>query len=116
MVNNLINLEDSFKKKIFLESFSEEKIYKYYQSYDKPSLINLELEVKLKKEGNEFVNILGVERELTIISESKVNNYLGWKVKNLYWIDKNLFVWKSEQYLSPKLPKIVIEVTKKPSI
>ena len=28
--NNLINLEDSFKKKNFLESFSEEQIYKLY--------------------------------------------------------------------------------------
>ena len=45
LINNLINLEDSFINKNFLESFSEEKIYKYYQSYDNPSLLNLELEV-----------------------------------------------------------------------
>ena len=30
-------------------------------------------------------------------------------------IDEYGFTWKSEQFISPKLPKIYIEVTKKPS-
>ena len=116
LVNNLTNLEDSFNKENFLDSFSEEKLYKYYQSYDDPPLNNMELEVTIRKENKELIDILGKEMELQIYSETKVNKYIGWSVKNLYWVDKDLFIWKSEQYISPKLPKILIEVTKKPSL
>jgi hypothetical protein len=116
LVNNLINLEDSFKKENFLDSFSEEKLYKYYQSYDDPPLNNMELEVTIRKEGKELVDIFGKKMELQIYSETKINRYIGWRVKNLYWVDDDLFIWKSEQYISPKIPKILIEVTKKPSL
>ena len=44
------------------------------------------------------------------------NKYLGWKVKNRFWYDSEAFIWKSEQHLSPKLPLIQIEVTKKPAM
>ena len=115
LLNNLVGTIDPFGKRNFLE-FTESEVYKYYQSYDKPELNNLELKVSLKREGKEIITILGVERELNLISETKANDYLGWEVKNLYWVDNNLFVWKSEQYISPKLPKMIIEVTKKPSI
>jgi hypothetical protein len=54
--------------------------------------------------------------ELQIYSETKINKHIGWRIKNLYWVDKELFIWKSEQYISPKIPKILIEVTKKPSM
>ena len=53
--------------------------------------------------------------KLNLIEEELHNKYLGWKVKNRFWYDSEGFIWKSEQHLSPKLPLIQIEVTKKPS-
>jgi hypothetical protein len=76
----------------------------------------MELEVTIRKEDKDLIDILGKEMELQIYSETKINKHIGWRIKNLYWVDKELFIWKSEQYISPKIPKILIEVTKKPSM
>ena len=113
--NNLTSTVDPFRKKNLFQQL-ESQTYKYYQSYDEPLLNNLEIEVTIKNKGQEIVTILGEERKLRVFSEIKTNEYLGWKAENTYWLDDNNFVWKSEQYISPKLPKLVIEVTKKPSI
>jgi len=53
---------------------------------------------------------------LNLIEEVTLNKYLGWEVSNLYWMDDEGFIWKSEQNISPKLPTVYIEVTKKPSV
>ena len=49
LVNNLTNLVDPFSGKNFLKEFDQQEVYKYYQSYDKPLLKNMELEVTIKK-------------------------------------------------------------------
>jgi hypothetical protein len=53
--------------------------------------------------------------ELLLIEEELISRYLGWKIKNKYWIDDEGFVWKSIQTISPKIPPIEILITKKPS-
>mgnify|MGYP000679889221 CR=1 FL=1 len=89
--------------------------YKTYLSYDKPSLINLEIEIKVRIRGIEKVKLFNREINLTLIEEEMVNKTIGWKRVNKYWVDEEYFVWKSEQYISPKLPKFILEITKKPS-
>ena len=91
-------------------------VYKYYYSYNPPSLNNLEVEAVLKRKGKVEVVILDETKDLLLIEEFINNDYLGWSAKNSYWIDEEGFVWKSEQNISPKLPTIYFEVTKKPSI
>lgn len=112
--NNLVNLispYDSFKDINFKSSSS----FKIYLSYDKPSLFNLPIEVNLKFKGPEKITLFNREIELMLIEEELVNTELGWRRVNKYWVDQDYFVWKSEQYISPKLPKFSLEVTKKPS-
>ena len=116
LVNNLTNLVDPFSGKNFLKEFDQQEVYKYYQSYDKPLLKNMELEVTIKKEAKESIDIYGNKMELQLYTETKVNKYIGWNSENKYWVDEDFFVWKSVQNISPKIPKIIIEVTKKPSI
>lgn len=86
-----------------------------YHSYDSPPLNNLKLKSTYVSKGKETVALFDRTKELTLIEEKISNDYLGWTVTNKYWLDEENFVWKSEQYISPKLPKIEIEVTKKPS-
>ena len=76
----------------------------------------MELEVTIKKEAKESIDIYGNKMELQLYTETKVNKYIGWNSENKYWVDEDFFVWKSVQNISPKIPKIIIEVTKKPSI
>ena len=113
LTNNLTNYILPFRSN-FLE-YKDGETFTYYVSYDFPSLTDLKLEANLKFKGKENVKVFKKEMELSLVEEVIENKFIGWKVKNRYWVDKDNFVWKSEQYISPKLPKFVIEVTKKPS-
>ena len=103
-----------FSKQNIFDAFSDDT-YTYYHSYDNPKLYNLELKVTMHEAEKEIISILDIERELRVFVETKKNNLIGWKIENKYWVDENYFVWKSEQSISPRLPKLIIEVTKKPS-
>jgi len=92
-----------------------DQVYKYYYSYDYPKITDLEVSVTYTFKGKSKVKLLNQEKELTLIQEELRNNFIGWKAVNNYWVDEDSFVWKSEQYISPRLPKISYEVTKKPS-
>ena len=110
--NNLI--EYISQSELALTNESSQDTFSYY-SYDKPRLNNLRVGSKITHRKNQEIKILEQTKRLTLIEEELNNDYLGWKVTNRFWLDEENFVWKSEQYLSPKLPKIIIEVTKKPS-
>ena len=64
--------------------------------------------------GKEEVDLFTQRKLLSKFEEIIENEYLGWKRKNIFWLDENGFVWKSVQNISPKLPQFEIIVTKKP--
>ena len=86
-----------------------------YYSYDNPELNNLELKIRYFVQAKEEVFILNTKYDLTLVEEVVSNDKLGWNFKNLYWLDENFYVWKSQQTINPKIPEFTIEVTKKPS-
>ena len=100
-------------EKIYLNGGSEE--LKFYYSYKNPDLYRLQLSVTYQVCGYEEVDILGFKQKLIKIEEKIINKTIGWERTNVYWIDNEFNVWKSIQYISPRLPMIQIEVTKKPS-
>ena len=73
----------------------------------------MRVEAKRKFIKTERTELLGSTKELNIIEERISNNFIGWKETNMYWVDSDGFVWKSEQHVSPKLPRFEIEVTKR---
>jgi len=115
--NNLIRKEEpEYSIKSFLKSRKSSQDYITYHSYDRPRLIDLKLNVTIRRKEIERHLILDVAYDLVKIEETIESEYLGWKKINIYWVDPNdYFVWKSEQYLSPLLPIIRYEVTKKPT-
>ena len=116
--NNLVKIKeprDSFKN--FLRSQEDEISYYTYSTYDNPALIDMQAKITLKKLGTEEVEILDTKYYLVKFQEIVENSYLGWKVTNFYWIDSaDYFVWRSQQSISPLLPIINYEVTKKPTL
>ena len=114
----LNNLTRSTLPEISFGNMSKGQIYNYsyYLSYENPDLNDLKLEVTMEKKDKEEISILGVKRDLILIEETLRNTFLGWTVKNSYWVDQDGFVWKSIQNFSPKLPPFKIEVTKKPAL
>ena len=89
--------------------------YSYY-SFSNPILIDLKTEHNLNKIGLEEIYILETLKKLELIEENVKNSKIRWFFTNKYWIDESDYVWKSEQEISPKLPVIYFQVTKKPSL
>tara|TARA_B110000014_G_C20063050_1_gene553772 strand:- start:85 stop:762 length:678 start_codon:yes stop_codon:yes gene_type:complete len=90
--------------------------YFAYYSYDKPKLNSLKVLVEITIKDRQEVEILGRYKSLVLIEEKISNDYINWKKVNRYWVDpETFFVWKSIQFISPKLPEFQIEVTKKPA-
>ena len=115
--NNLSNLLlPSYFEDSDLRQISQQETLNFYYSYDEPELIDLEVKVNYTNMGPRLVNILDDEKELILVKEKISNDYIGWQVENKYWIDDTGYVWKSQQYISPKLPSINYEITKKPSM
>jgi hypothetical protein len=112
--NNLIEFSGPYRKKNLLNQ-ADGTIHNYYFSYDFPYLRNLKATAIIKKKGEVKVDLLGGERKLILIEEEISNDFIGWSAVNKFWMDKEGFVWKSEQHISPRVPKIILEVTKKPS-
>ena len=91
--------------------------YVAYYSFKKPSLNNLKVEVTVKVVGSKKINIFREEKDLILVEERLVSKKINWKRTNRFWVDpKTYFVWKSEQNISPKLPELTLEITKKPTI
>ena len=116
------NLKSYYSPDIFFYNLVKEEkpvfkeFYAYY-SYDEPELNNLKTKVQIREVSEELINILGKERKVLLFEEKIRNNYLGWKISNFYWVDReDGFVWKSSQHISPKLPEFKIEITKKPAL
>ena len=115
LFNNLINFKTA--KNNFadlIDSKSLETLINYY-SYDEPELNDLRVEAKRQFIQMEKVKLLSFEKSLYLIEENISNDFIGWKRQNKFWADDENFIWKSEQFVSPKLPKFQIEITKKPA-
>ena len=102
---NFKNLVDSGKSESFV----------FYYSYDEPKLINMKVDGERRFVRKEIVQLLGQEKQLNLIEENIKNDFIGWRVTNKFWVDDEMFVWKSNQSISPKLPEFYVEVTKKPA-
>ena len=113
--NNLINFKSVETNFASLMDTNESESLVYYYSYDDPELIDMRVQASRRFVAKEKVQLIDREEELNLIEEQIVNHYIGWEVTNKFWIDDDMFVWKSEQYISPKLPKFYTEVTKKPA-
>tara|TARA_B100001093_G_scaffold495261_1_gene539534 strand:- start:223 stop:849 length:627 start_codon:yes stop_codon:yes gene_type:complete len=114
--NNLIKTITPylFHSEEFLRSSVIEDL-KFYYSYDKPFLANLEVQASYKIGEESSHSLLTNNIDLLLITEKLKNDDINWRKENKYWVDEDGFIWKSEQHISPKIPKIYIEVTKKPS-
>ena len=114
--NNLTNmLLPSYFQNEGLHAINQKDTLTYYHSYDEPELTDLEVKASYQNMGLEKVSILDKDMELTLIHEKISNEYIGWNVLNKYWLDEKGFVWKSQQNISPLMPIIHYEITKKPS-
>ena len=93
-----------------------QKPYFAYYSFKKPNLNNLRVEITTKVIDGQKILILGKEKDVTLIEERLESKTVYWKATNRFWLDpQSNFVWKSQQNISPRLPEVTLEVTKKPA-
>ncbi len=112
-LNNNLNekLEPSSKWNDYSYGTQE---YISYNSFSLPTLDNLKVISTYHQKGiNETQLMFGI-KNLILIEEDIIAEEVAWRETNKYWLDDSDFVWKSIQYISPRLPAIYFEVTKKP--
>jgi len=83
-------------------------------SFDKPVLNNLRISSKYTKEAKRNTKLTLGSKNLHLIEQIVSSPDIAWLEKNKFWVDDSNYPWKSKQYISPKLPPIYLEVTKKP--
>tara|TARA_B100000963_G_scaffold256389_1_gene224929 strand:- start:278 stop:931 length:654 start_codon:yes stop_codon:yes gene_type:complete len=110
------NLNERFEPNVsWNQDNLEDLAFISYLSFINPTLNNLKVESNfVMKEEREEKLVFGNKR-LKLLEEEIKSDLIGWKETNKYWLDKDYFVWMSTQYISPKLPPIHFEVTKRPS-
>ena len=103
----------------FKEILDKENLTNYiaYYSFKKPNLNNLKVEISIDVIGSRKIKTFQGLKDLILVEERLVSKKINWKTTNKYWVDpETYFVWKSEQNISPKLPTLTFEITKKPAI
>jgi hypothetical protein len=95
------------------EIYNDLEFYSYV-SFDKPVLNNLRISSKYTKEGKRKIKLAIGSKNLHLIEQIISSPDIAWFEKNKFWVDDLHYPWKSIQYISPKLPPIYIEITKKP--
>ena len=90
------------------------KDFIFYYSFNQPELNNLKVNSSFYFQEVETVELIFGPKDLKLIEEYVESDEIGWFATNKYWIDRDDYVWKSVQYVSPRLPAFYIEVTKKP--
>ena len=117
LINNLTqitSIDQSFKS-LLTKTNPVSKYYSYY-SFEEPLLVDLKVSISIENKGIQEIEILGERKKLILIEESISGELIRWNEKNKFWVDPDdYFVWKSIQYISPKLPKFTIQVTKRPA-
>ena len=118
LLNNLTkitSIDQSFKD-LLTKTNPVSEYYSYY-SFKDPLLLNLKVSISIVNKGIQEIEILGEKKNLILIEESISSELIGWKEKNKFWVDPNdYFVWMSIQNISPKLPKFIFQVTKRPAL
>mgnify|MGYP001233941649 CR=1 FL=1 len=109
--NNLDENINSFKG---WETEFKNKQYTSYSSFDEPVLRNLKILSIFNTVGLVKVDLQLQVLNLKLVEEKIIAPRVGWEKINKYWMDENNFVWKSNQNISPRLPKISYVITKKP--
>lgn len=85
-----------------------------YVSFQNPILNNLRVTSTYRVNGYQDIDLTFGKKELRLIEEKIASDTVAWYASNNYWIDVDNFIWKSTQHISPKLPPIHFEVTKRP--
>jgi hypothetical protein len=113
LINNLNSIESSVES---LNKINQENTYTSYYTLNPPKLNLLPVTSVFTYHSYLEIDLLKGKTDLKQVNELISNQYLGWKNENKFWIDEDGFIWKSKQYISPKLPPFYLEITKKPAI
>ena len=88
--------------------------YISYFSFSSPDFNNLRVLSNFSPQSKQLITMKFGDKNLQLIEERIYASDIAWEEINRYWLDDENFVWKSIQHISPKLPPIRLEITKKP--
>lgn len=112
LINNLEGIETTVEN---LKDVNSEINYTSYYTFSPPRLNLLPVNSIFSSSISKDEELLSGTKSLLMIEERVVSKEIGWKRTNQYHIDKDGFIWRSKQYVTPKLPPFYFEITKKPA-
>ena len=114
--NNLFENLTSFEgwSDIDVDVLDKKENFISYYSFRNPEFNNLEVSSQYSNSGKTELQLTFGKKQLLLLNERISAESIGWEKINSYWLDDQKYVWRSVQHISPRLPPIYYEVTKKP--
>lgn len=87
----------------------------FAMDYDlrRETIESLSISSTIEALGKQRITIADIEFETVLLREKNYAHPTKWTFENRYWVDAyDGFVWKSQQYITPNLPPVQIEVLK----
>tara|TARA_Y100001980_G_C14520738_1_gene296007 strand:- start:145 stop:807 length:663 start_codon:yes stop_codon:yes gene_type:complete len=111
--NELDNIELDKFHPIEVGNFElQQETFTSFYTFNNPKLYRLPVKTKIRFIRKEKLKILDNLYETKIYEEESLNNLISWNFKNLYWVNSEGTLVKSEQTFTPRNPKITILYTK----
>lgn len=89
--------------------------YSLVADYRDLSLIGASASCRSTDEGEESIEILGTSLTTRHVVEDCRIAVIDWSFENEFWVDPDSgFVWRSSQYVHPKLPRVTFRVLRPP--
>lgn len=82
----------------------------YLYDFGEQSLYGIPVKCARQNVGPEKIVIIGVPRDTTHVAEDCIASGMDWSFRNEFWVDPAGYVWKSRQFVAPKLDPLTFEV------
>ena len=82
----------------------------YQYDFGDQSRYGIPVKCTRQRLGPEKIVIIGVPRDTTHVAEECTAAGMDWSFRNEFWIDPAGYVWRSRQFVTPKLDPITFEV------
>ncbi len=91
----------------------KDKVFTSFYTFRNPKLFRLPIKSTFSFLNEEIITVLGKDYKTKKYIEKVEDNLISWNFENHFWINEDKQIIKSEQYFTPKNPKIYLMVTKK---
>ena len=91
----------------------KDKVFTSFYTFRNPQLFRLPIKSTFSFLNEEIITVLGNDYKTKKYIEKVEDNLISWNFENHFWVNEDKQIIKSEQYFTPRNPKIYLMITKK---